>query len=636
MQLVFLRIWEFRHPYFRAEREDLLFFVKRQTFGKKKYLCNSKVADLSRKRFAIVGKGPAETPSPPFKIGSTSVPTEGKKQNCTFLENSDGSIQSVTNAVSNNDNLQSSEESNISPNSSLHPLVIDLDYDSTEEITKNSDAEPSKKLVTHNDSKQTPFKLVSEVSGEKVDKSDFPSAEHSHDNSSKSYTYDISDFRAPHYKELKDMKNNGQDFIIENCTGQILKPTSSNKIYIKPNDKNVFLELRVKDALIYHNSGRKRLRGEAPVIKTTKEILLDLGPPCETLKVNKIEHSNESSDSNQSTRFPPTLPASDDKLPNRLKRDRSFPLRLRKTPQDSSLINEPPQQFSWNVCNCAGENDRNKGPAFSKREMPKFHESTRGKYVFKNSFYNTCEDSLPCPGDSANSKATFEPAKNNERNTNSDSQSREFSPPFGGLFSGNSTLKSAKKNEANCFETGKNILKKYPGLVPFTALQESSMPFESSSENPNLEAFYSQTIKQKFNSSHWKPNSDGIFLDSVLQSSNNFKSQQPSFETSDSDESFDTLSPMLKNKSVGNYSTSKSSEEYGNFDNVCTELLEQPLNKSYLTPGIEYKNRQSSRLSFATENDGFNSIIENQLDLNENLKYEYQQRAPLPKYQNER
>ncbi|GFT52291.1 hypothetical protein NPIL_478341, partial [Nephila pilipes] len=568
---------------------------------KKKCQCNSKAADFSKKQIAKDGKGPAQPPSPPFKIGSKSVPTEGKKQNCTFLEKCDGSIQGVTNTVSNNDQLQSSEESNISPNSSLHPLVIDLDYDSTEEITKNSDAELSKKLVTHNDSKKMPSKLVSEVSGEKVDKSNFSSAEHKHDSCSESYIYDISDFRAQHNKELKDMKN--KDIIIENCTGQILTPTLLNKIYIKHNDKNVFLELRVKDALIYHNSGKKRLRGEAPVIKTTKEILLDLGPPCETLKVNKIVYSNESSDSNQSTRFPPTLPASGDKLPNRLKHDESFPLSLRKTSQDSRVINKPPQQFSWNICNFAGENDKNNGPAFSKREMPKLHESTRGKYAFKNSFCNTVEDSLPCPGDLGNSKAAFEPAKNNERINNSDSQSREFSPHFGGFFSENSTLKSAKKNEANCFERGKNILKKYPGLVPFTALHESSMPFQSSSENPNLEAFYSQTNKQKFNSSHRKPNSDGIFLDSDLQSSNNFKSQQPSFETSDSDKSFDTLSPMLKNNSVSNNITSESSEEYGSFENICAEYLELLLNQSDLTLEIEYKNKQSSSLSSATEND---------------------------------
>ncbi|GFS77838.1 hypothetical protein NPIL_226381, partial [Nephila pilipes] len=135
---------------------------------KKKRHSKSKVADFSKSQITTNGKGPAETPSPPFKIGSTSVPTGLKKQNCTFLENSDGSIQSVTNAVSNNDKLQSTEESNISPNSSLHPLVIDLDDDSTKEITRNSDAEPSKKLLTHNDSKKMPSKLVSEVSGEKV------------------------------------------------------------------------------------------------------------------------------------------------------------------------------------------------------------------------------------------------------------------------------------------------------------------------------------------------------------------------------------------------------------------------------------------------------------------------------------
>ncbi|GFS85395.1 hypothetical protein NPIL_697381, partial [Nephila pilipes] len=320
---------------------------------KKKYLCNSKVADFSKKQIATDGKGPAQTPFPPCKVGSTSVTTERKKKNYTFLEKSDGSIQGVTNAVSNNDQLQSSEESNISPNSSLHPLMIYSDYDSTEEITKNSNAEPSKKLVTHNDSKKTPSKLVSEVSGEKVDKSDFPSAEHSHDSSSESYICGI-DFRAQH-----DMKN--KDFIIEKYTGKILTPTFLNKIYIKPNDKNVFLELRVKDALIYHNSGRKRLFGEAPAIKTTKEILLDLGPPCETLKGNKIEHSNESSDSNQSIRFSTTLPASHEKLPNRLKCDQSFKLSLRKTCQDSSVINEQPEQFSWNVCNFAGENDKNNG-----------------------------------------------------------------------------------------------------------------------------------------------------------------------------------------------------------------------------------------------------------------------------------
>ncbi|GFT87656.1 hypothetical protein NPIL_394411, partial [Nephila pilipes] len=76
-------------------------------------------------------------------------------------------------------------------------------------------------------------------------------------------------------------------------------------------------------------------------------------------------------------------------------------------------------------------------------------------------------------------------------------------------------------------------------------------------------------------------------------------------------------------------------EENGSFESICAEFLELPLNQSDLTLEIEYKNKQSSSLSSATENDGFNSIIENQLDLTENMKYQYQSRAPLPESQND-
>ncbi|GFU25430.1 HSF_DOMAIN domain-containing protein [Nephila pilipes] len=175
------KIWEFRHPYFKSGREDLLHFIKRKPSHKKKGHCSSKVADLSRNQITLDGNGPAETPFPHSEVDSTSILREGMKQNCSFLEDSDEGVQGATKAVTNNYHLQYSDESNISPTSSLHSLIIDLDYDSTEEITRISKPVPRKKIATSNQYEKKSSKLVSRFTGGKTVKSDFSSAEHSLD-----------------------------------------------------------------------------------------------------------------------------------------------------------------------------------------------------------------------------------------------------------------------------------------------------------------------------------------------------------------------------------------------------------------------------------------------------------------------
>ncbi|GFT94449.1 hypothetical protein NPIL_487651 [Nephila pilipes] len=174
------KIWEFQHPHFKPGREDLLNLIKRKPTQKKKGHCSSKEADLSRKQFTQDYKEPAETPFPHFEVDSTSILREGMKRNCSLLGDSNEGIQGATKAVNDNDKLQYSDESNISRTSSLHSLIIDLDYDSTEEITRSSKPVPRKKIATsyHYENKS---KLVSRFTGGNSAKSDFSSAEHSHD-----------------------------------------------------------------------------------------------------------------------------------------------------------------------------------------------------------------------------------------------------------------------------------------------------------------------------------------------------------------------------------------------------------------------------------------------------------------------
>ncbi|GFT57262.1 hypothetical protein NPIL_277981 [Nephila pilipes] len=445
------------------------------------------------------------------------------KENCKFLKHSDKEIQDATDADTNYDQLQSSDESNISSTSSLHSLVIDLDYDSTEETTRSSEPVPRKKIAKIIPDEKMPSNLVSKFSGENIVKSDFSPAEHSNNSSFGTHTCNTSEAHAEAYFNLKNIDNSR--FIIERSSGKILTPTSSNKIYIKPNDKNFFLELSVKDAKIFNISERKRVSAETPVIKTTKEILLGCDPLCKILKVNEIMYIDELSTSKQCTRFPPTLHFIDDKLPNRMKRDQSFPLSLRKIYQDSRMNNESPQHFSSNVNNSTLQSDRNNGQTLSKREMSTLHKSTGRKYAFQSSFYNTTDDSNLHDGDSLTRNPIFGTAKNKERSTNHCSQPSTYHPNPGGLRTSNAAFKPAKKNEVNCFEPGKNTLKMYPDLVSFTASRESSLPFQSLPENPNSETFYSPTNYQNFNSSQKIPNSEGIFLDSVLQSSDKFGSK---------------------------------------------------------------------------------------------------------------
>ncbi|GFT78347.1 hypothetical protein NPIL_429451 [Nephila pilipes] len=483
-------IWKFRHPYFKAEREDLLTFVTRQASHTKKCRCNFKTADLSRKQCTLDGRG----------------------RNCNNARN---------------------------------------------------------KIATCDHYKKKSSKLVSKFSRRKSVRSEFSSAEHSHDSSFGRHTCKPSEVRAENQTEKFDS-------IIEQGSGKILTPTILNKIYIKPNDKNVFLELSVKDALIYRISRRERIVEEAPSFKTTKQILLGCGPPCEILKVKELVHTGESSDYNQSTCFSSTLPAFDDKLSNPKK---NYLSSLREKCQDNPVNYEPPQHFSSNVNNSTYENDRKNGLTFIKREMPTLHKSTGRNYAFQSSFYNASNDSNPYTGGLFTSNATFETAKKNECSTKWDSQPHYHHPYFGDSLSRNATFKLENNNEDR-FKSRKNTLKIYPDSASFTPLRESSMPFRPLSENPNSETFYLPTNKQMLNSSQKISNSEGICIDPVLQSSDKFGSKVPSLESRESQASSDTFLPAIESNYIGKNIRSKYTETNIILENVCPELTQNLSNSA--------------------------------------------------------
>ncbi|KAF8793927.1 hypothetical protein HNY73_001956 [Argiope bruennichi] len=69
--------------------------------------------------------------------------------------------------------------------------------------------------------------------------------------------------------------NSNSHFIVESRTGHILVENPSNKIYIKPNNKNAFIELSIENGSVYQYSGRKRVRDEVCRFSSTDNLMLD-------------------------------------------------------------------------------------------------------------------------------------------------------------------------------------------------------------------------------------------------------------------------------------------------------------------------------------------------------------------------
>ncbi|GFV97650.1 hypothetical protein TNCV_2041571 [Trichonephila clavipes] len=365
-------IWEFRHHFFKAGRKDLLIYIRRQPVRQ-----NQKFNESNGKRWL-------EIDFQHLSIDTMPVTKEDMERSSSFVEERDQGRQDASNALTNNCFLQSYQKNNSS--STLIDSVNTNFYnnsDLSEEITENSKIKIHKKNMTRRLLKKY-SKILPRASGkEPIVNGNFSPAENFLDNTSAIHSCNTSEIPTENDMIIKGSKKS--NFVIEHHTDQILTSTYKNKVYVKPDNKNFLLEINVKNASFYHNSGRKRLHEEAPRVKTASQLLLDIGPPCVISKLDEFEPTDVSTEYNQITHLTANL---------------------------SFLNNET---YITNKCN-------NSFDTSGRNNCQNSHK--RGNYTFKDSF-------------------------NSPTDTYDYNYSHHYNPNTGGLPPWNTIYKLAKKNDSS-------------------------------------------------------------------------------------------------------------------------------------------------------------------------------------------
>ncbi|GFY70174.1 HSF_DOMAIN domain-containing protein [Trichonephila inaurata madagascariensis] len=587
------RIWEFRHPFFKAGRKDLLIYIRRQPVRQ-----NQKFNESNGKRWL-------EIDFQHLSIDTTPVTKEDMERNSSFVEERDLGRQDASNALTNNGFLQSYQNNNSS--SSLTDSVNTNSYnnsDLSEEITENFKIKIHKKNMTRRLLKKY-SKILPRASGKgPIFNGNFSPAENFLDNTSAKHSCSISEFPTENDMNIKGSKKS--NFVIEHHTDQILTSTYKNKVYVKPDNKNFLLEINVKNASFYHNSGRKRLHEEAPRVKTAGQLLLDAGPPCVISNLDELQPTDVSTEYNQITHLTANLSFLNNETYITKKCNNSFDTSGRNNYQNSH--NESLPNFSLNVNTGARKNDNIREVFRKVEKSPMLYENTEGNYTFKDSF-------------------------NSPTDTYDYNYSHHFNPNDGSLPPWNTIHKLAKKNDSSLRQE-ENTLKKYQDFTPFTPLHKSDMQPQPSFGNPNSDTFCTPTNKQVSSSTSWIPNCESIPSDSFLQTSNKLDCKLPFLESNDLDVSFDNL-PLSEN--VAKYIPNKFAEENVRQDTVYHELPEPTLTLHDLNQHYQYVRMKTSNSSCAVTTNGFSPIISNQHEPISNFqsKYQLQLYEPLSDDQND-
>ncbi|GIY90889.1 hypothetical protein CDAR_491071 [Caerostris darwini] len=263
-------IWEFKHMYLRAEKEDLLASVV-----PKSHMMPSKEAEKS-KLFHDDGK---------------SRITEG---------NMNGEIKQETSFQRTEENAEF-ECQNAGQSTTYEAVDNKLSMQQSQEQTENSDTLSANDTANNSQTAENLFDGKCDASQKKRSsesrnasnyvkgqKDEISNRKKSYASQASMENGSISNTSKVHSTKKAASKTN--EFIIENPSRQILANTLFNRIYIRPSGKQALLEIQVKNGTIYHNSGRKRIRGSTQTFNTTDTILLTFNPS--TFSSNQDENSS--------------------------------------------------------------------------------------------------------------------------------------------------------------------------------------------------------------------------------------------------------------------------------------------------------------------------------------------------------
>ncbi|GIY90089.1 HSF_DOMAIN domain-containing protein [Caerostris extrusa] len=278
------RIWEFKHRFFKAGRKDLIQFVKRQT-------------------------------QKSTRIAESLLRSEWRRQR--FFESDEDAEIDYENPVmltSPQRKRRRMMQSHISPfcpfESKLQIVESPFDRSNSEEEL----AVPREKI-------EIPSSKESDTNQSLIDNGSIL-------NNSVATTVDLKPFNATN------------KFIIENTTNQILAEYPSDRFYIKPDGKNILLEIRVLNGTLYHYTGRKRIRETVETVNISDRLLLD---SCPLFSYSNQYWNTLSTENNFNSCLPIRMGILENGINEIQKISRVFDITRHKNSPDDSMQRNSPQ-----------------------------------------------------------------------------------------------------------------------------------------------------------------------------------------------------------------------------------------------------------------------------------------------------
>ncbi|GIY01577.1 HSF_DOMAIN domain-containing protein [Caerostris darwini] len=279
------RIWEFKHRFFKAGRKDLLQFVKRQTQKSLKF----------QNKFQT-------------RIAEKLLRSEWRRRG--FFESDEDAEIDYENPVmltSPQRKRRRMMQSHISPfcpfESKLQIAESPFDRSNSEEelaIPSSKESDTNQSLIDNG------FIL----------------------NNSVATTVDLKPFNATN------------KFIIENTTNQILAEYPSDRFYIKPDGKNILLEIRVLNGTLYHNTGRKRIRETVETVSISDRLFVD---SCPLFSYSNQYWNTLSTENNFNSCLPIKMGILENGINEIQKISRVFDITRHKNSTDDSMQRNSPQ-----------------------------------------------------------------------------------------------------------------------------------------------------------------------------------------------------------------------------------------------------------------------------------------------------
>ncbi|GBL87177.1 hypothetical protein AVEN_270468-1 [Araneus ventricosus] len=296
------RTWEFRHPFFKAGRCDLLPLVTRQTqkqnrnqdrsTGRRTRRRSKSIFDRVRADLMVMQRESYKKFNMEMCCQDFDINSAPQLENHLVQAKQSEGEQEITRAQNALNHMSLSDAQEDSLHISLTDTQADIVTSNLNEVSHLPENSQNSNLRFHN--KRITRSQIRKRNSETFQVHAETSATPSNRLPAETYLTPNWNVRAstensspPKVCSTSDLMNgvlttnSSSQFIVETMTGRILVENPSNKIYIKPNDKNAFIELNVENGSVYQYSGRKRVRDEVRRFSSADKLMFDCSVPKE-------------------------------------------------------------------------------------------------------------------------------------------------------------------------------------------------------------------------------------------------------------------------------------------------------------------------------------------------------------------